>query len=103
MKAAVIYQRGQLPQYTDFAEPVPQNDDEVLVTVKAVAIKHFDKGRASGSHYSAEKPGSQGRVIGSDGVCLLEDGTRVYAIGSTGMLAEKRSLKKTGWLFCGRD
>ena len=43
MKAAVMYQKGGLPQYTDFPEPIAQHDDEVLVTVKAVAIKHWIK------------------------------------------------------------
>ncbi|MES2064429.1 MAG: zinc-binding alcohol dehydrogenase family protein [Bacteroidota bacterium] len=94
MKAAVMYQKGGLPQYTDFPEPAPQNDDEVLVTVKAVAIKHFDKGVAAGSHYSSEAPKQNGRVIGGDGVCLLANGTRVYAIGVSGMLAEKATIRK---------
>lgn len=89
MKAAVMYQKGELPQYVDFEEPVAQNDQEVLVRVKAVAIKHFDKGKAAGTHYSSDKPKSTGQVIGGDGVCLLEDGTRVYGIGINGMLAEK--------------
>jgi NADPH:quinone reductase-like Zn-dependent oxidoreductase len=94
MKAAVMYQKGRLPQYIDFPEPTIQNDDEVLVTVKAVAIKHFDKGVAAGSHYSSEAPKENGRVIGGDGVCLLADGTRVYAIGVSGMLAEKATIHK---------
>jgi NADPH:quinone reductase-like Zn-dependent oxidoreductase len=94
MKAAVMYPQGGLPQYTDFPEPSPQNDDEVLVTVKAVAIKHLDKGIAAGSHYSSEAPKENGRVIGGDGVCLLTDGTRVYAIGVSGMLAEKATIRK---------
>jgi NADPH:quinone reductase-like Zn-dependent oxidoreductase len=94
MKAAVMYQKGGLPQYTDFPEPAVQNDDEVLVTVKAVAIKHFDKGVAAGSHYSSEAPKDNGRVIGGDGVCLLADGTRVYAIGVSGMLAQKATIRK---------
>lgn len=94
MKAAAMYQKGGLPQYTDFPEPAVQNDDEVLVTVKAVAIKHFDKGVAAGSHYSSEAPKDNGRVIGGDGVCLLADGTRVYAIGVSGMLAQKATIRK---------
>src|SRR5450755_519901 len=93
MKAAVLYQKGELPQYVDFPEPIPQNDSQVLVSVKAVAIKHFDKGRAAGSHYSSEKPKQEGRVIGGDGVCLLENGTRVYGLGE-GMLAEKAIIEK---------
>nr|WP_199081831.1 zinc-binding alcohol dehydrogenase family protein [Pedobacter sp. ASV19] len=94
MKAAVMYQRGELPQYVDFPEPTVQNEDEVLVRVKAVAIKHFDKGTASGKHYSSEVLKENGRVIGGDGVCLLEDGTRVYGMGVSGMLAEKATIHK---------
>jgi len=94
MKAAVMYQKGELPIYTDFPEPRPQNDNEVLVTVKAVAIKHFDKGRDSGSHYSANADNQDGRVVGGDGVCLLSDGTRVYGTGISGMLAEKATIDK---------
>jgi NADPH:quinone reductase-like Zn-dependent oxidoreductase len=95
MKAAVMYQQGELPQYVDFPEPTPQNEDEILVTVKSVAIKHFDKGTASGKHYSSETPKEGGRVIGGDGVCLLEDGTRVYGLGVSGMLAEKATIEKS--------
>lgn len=94
MKAAVLYQKGELPQYVDFPEPIVQNSNEVLVTVKAVAIKHFDKGHATGAHYSSDAPKEGGRVIGGDGVCLLEDGTRVYCMGITGMLAEKATIHK---------
>jgi len=94
MKAAVIYQKGHLPHYADVAEPIAQNENEVLVSVKAVAIKHFDKGRASGSHYSSHAPKENGRVIGGDGVCLLPDGTRVYGMGISGMLAEKAVIDK---------
>lgn len=94
MKAAVMYPKGELPQYVDFPEPTAQNNNEVLVRVKAVAIKHFDKGRATGKHYSSDAPKESGQVIGGDGVCLLEDGTRVYAIGVSGMLAEKATIDK---------
>ena len=95
MKAAVMFQPGELPQYTDFPEPVVSNENEVLVTVKAVAIKHFDKGQASGSHYSSGTKQENGRVVGGDGVCLLADGTRVYGMGITGMLAEKALIEKS--------
>ncbi len=94
MKAAVMYKKGELPQYVDFPEPTIENDDEIVVHVKAVAIKHFDKGQASGKHYSSDAPKENGKVIGGDGVCLLEDGTRVYAIGVSGMLAEKATINK---------
>jgi NADPH:quinone reductase-like Zn-dependent oxidoreductase len=94
MKAAVMYQKGELPQYADFPEPAPQNEDELLVTVKAVAIKHLDKGRAAGTHYSVTSVKENARVIGGDGVCLLDDGTRVYGMGVSGMLAEKATIYK---------
>lgn len=94
MKAAVMYQYGRLPQYVDFPEPKVQNEDQVMVSVKAVAIKHFDKRSASGNHYSSNLPGEDGRVIGGDGVCMLKDGTRAYAIGASGMLAEKAIIEK---------
>ena len=94
MKAAVIYERGDMPQCTDFPEPAVQNDDEVLITVKAAAIKHFDKGRASGKHYSADTNKQNATVIGGDGVGLLEDGTRVFALGVSGMIAEKAVVEK---------
>jgi len=95
MKAAVMYPQGQMPQYIDFPEPVAQNDDELLVTVKAVAIKHLDKSRASGAHYSSEAPQQGGRVAGGDGVCLLADGTRVYGMGVSGMMAQKATIHKS--------
>ncbi len=94
MKAAVMYQKGEAPSYVDYPEPIPKTDDEILVSVKAVAIKHFDKGVASGKHYSSEAKKENGRVIGGDGVCLLPDGSRVYGIGVSGMLAEKATIDK---------
>lgn len=95
MKAAVMYQQGELPQYVDFPEPTTKSNDEILVTVKAVALKHFDKGHATGRHYSSDAPKAGGRVIGGDGVCLLADGTRVYGMGVSGMLAEKATIEKS--------
>ncbi|WP_295676610.1 zinc-binding alcohol dehydrogenase family protein [uncultured Mucilaginibacter sp.] len=94
MKAAVMYQKGDLPQYVDFPEPTPQNENEILVTVKAVAIKHLDKSKASGRHYSSTAPREGGKVVGGDGVCLLPDGTRVFGMGVSGMLAEKATIEK---------
>jgi len=94
MKAAVMCQKGELPQYVDFPEPIAQNNDEIVVTVKAVAIKHLDKSRASGKHYSSDAPASSGRIVGGDGVCLLEDGTRIYGMAVNGMLAEKAIIYK---------
>lgn len=93
MKAAVIYGKGSIPQYTDFPEPSIKNDNELLMTVKAAAVKNLDKSRASGKHYSEQNDISQAKVVGGDGAGVLEDGTRVYALGS-GMIAEKAIIEK---------
>jgi NADPH:quinone reductase-like Zn-dependent oxidoreductase len=94
MKAAVTYQKEQMPHYVDFPEPSVENDEQLLISVKAAALKHLDKSRASGNHYSAENLSSFAKVIGGDGVGFLEDGTRVFAIGVTGMIAEKAVIEK---------
>jgi len=94
MKAAVIYKKGELPKYAEFADPIVQNENQVLISVKAVAITNLDKGKASGKHYSSEENNQNGFVIGSDGVGLLQDGTRVYARGINGTIAEKTIIDK---------
>jgi len=94
MKAAVLFNKGEMPRYVDMPDPTVQSDDEVLVSVKAVALKHFDKGRAKGTHYAAASDNQEAKVIGGDGVCLLPDGTRVYALGASGMMAEKATVEK---------
>jgi NADPH:quinone reductase-like Zn-dependent oxidoreductase len=94
MKAAVIYHRDELPQCEDIPEPVVQNDDEILISIKASAIKHFDKGRSRGKHYSSMTDKNNPTVIGGDGVGVLENGTRVFALGVSGMIAEKAIIEK---------
>jgi len=84
-----------MPQYTEFPEPVAKNDDEILISVKAAAIKHFDKGSASGKHYSAADNRQNAIVIGGDGVGVLADGTRIFALGVSGMIAEKAVIDKS--------
>ncbi len=93
MKAAVIYKAGAMPEYTDVDEPVVQNENELLITVKAAAIKHLDRGIARGTHYSADDK-KTAKIPGGDGVGVLADGTRVYSMGSGGMLAEKAIIEK---------
>ena len=94
MKAAVMYQRDGMPQYTDVPEPVAQNNDELLISVKAAAIKQLDRSVASGRHYSVQNDPEQATIIGGDGVGVLKNGTRVYAIGVNGMIAEKAVIEK---------
>ena len=82
-----MYELGQPPRFADFDEPVPANENQLVINVKAAAVKNLDKGRASGKHYASytQLP----VVVGFDGVGTLQNGTRVYAIGLTGMIAEK--------------
>ncbi|ADB39826.1 quinone oxidoreductase family protein [Spirosoma linguale] len=95
MKAAIMYPQGDGPRYAEVPSPVVANEDEVIMTVKAAAIKHIDRGQASGNHYSADaQQTSQAKVIGGDGVGLLADGTRVYAMGVSGMVAQQAVVEK---------
>ena len=95
MKAAVVFQKGEMPKYVeDFAEPKVQNKNELLISVKASALKNLDKMRASGKHYSTQNEEWTAKVVGGDGVGLLEDGTRVYGVGINGMIAEKAIVEK---------
>ncbi len=96
MKAAVVFQKGALPTYTeDFAEPKVQDENELLISVKASAVKNLDKMQASGKHYSTQNEAFAAKVVGGDGVGFLQDGTRIYGIGISGMIAEKASVEES--------
>ena len=75
MKAAVVWEVGKSPVYSEFEEPIP-HEDEVCVHVTASARTNFTKVRATGRHFSfaAHPP----FVVGIDGVGKLDDGSRVY-------------------------
>lgn len=96
MKAAILQQFGKAPQYGDFPDPVPGNEQQIVMTVKAASIKQLDKAKASGNHYTSNA--SLPAVVGFDGAGVLDDGTRVYAMGLTGMLAEKALIDKDKWV-----
>lgn len=96
MKAAILQQFGKTPQYGDFPEPVPENEQQIVMTVKAASIKQQDKAKASGNHYTSNA--SLPAVVGFDGAGVLDDGRRVYAMGLTGMLAEKALIDKDKWV-----
>jgi NADPH:quinone reductase-like Zn-dependent oxidoreductase len=89
MKAAIITGLNQTPVYGDFAEPVADSGEE-LIAVTAAALTHLTKGRASGSHYSADRVFPAG--VGVDGVGKTKDGRRVYfalPAAPFGAMAEK--------------
>lgn len=95
MKAAVLHQLGGIPTYEDFPDPTPPCENQILITVKAASVKNLDKARAKGTHYTSytQLPA----IVGMDGVGVLENGTRVYAIGLTGMIAEKALISINGY------
>ncbi len=75
MNAAVLHAFNEPPRFEQFSEPIAE-ENEVIVHVRAAALKPVDKQMASGSHYAAfrELP----VVCGMDGVGCLDDGTRVF-------------------------
>src|SRR5690554_1387798 len=92
MKAAIIEKLGDTPKYKEFPSPKVTSDEQLLLNVKAAAVKNLDKIRASGKHYASHKDFPA--VVGMDGVGTLEVGTRVYAQGISGMIAEKAIISK---------
>lgn len=95
MKAAVLHQLGTNPKFEDFDAPTPNNENEVLVNVKAFSVKNVDRMKAAGKHYTSYP--SFPTVIGIDGAGILENGTKIYAWGKTGMLAEQALVGKGKW------
>lgn len=75
MKAAVVFDLNEGPIWADFTEPQPAAG-YTLIDVRAAAISHVVKGRASGRHYSFD--GTLPFVVGIDGVGMTPDGQRVY-------------------------
>jgi NADPH:quinone reductase-like Zn-dependent oxidoreductase len=92
MKAAILNQLGSTPVYKNFPDPIPKNDEQILINVEAAAINNFDKLRAKAGHYVSYR--TLPAIVGSDGVGVFEDGTKIYALGITGMMAEKALISK---------
>lgn len=75
MKAAIVTSAGTNPIFGEFQSPVGREGLEV-VHVTAAALTNLTKGRAAGSHYSADN--HYPFVPGVDGAGTLADGRRVY-------------------------
>ncbi len=75
MNAAVLHALGEAPRCEEFPNPV-LGEGEVLVEVRAAALKPVDKQMASGAHYASFR--QLPAVCGSDGVGVLEDGARIF-------------------------
>lgn len=96
MKAAVLHQLGTIPTYDDFPQPIAENEQQVLIAVRAASIKQLDLLKASGRHYT--QYASLPTVVGVDGVGVLDNGQRVYAMGVTGMIAQQALVMKNRWV-----
>ena len=95
MKAATMNPQNGIVRYGEYRAPLVTGGDEILMQVKAAAIKQVDRSIASGKHYSnAEQVQVKAKIIGSDGAGLLADGRRVYAVGMHGMMAEQAVVNK---------
>ncbi len=89
MRAAVLHELGKAPRCEEFEDPVAQAD-EVVVEVRAAALKPIDRQMANGSHYAAAR--KLPAICGTDGVGLLENGSRVFFAGPRspyGTMAER--------------
>ena len=92
MKAAVIEALGQPPVYTEADEP-QRGPGQSLIEVTAAPLNPVDLLIAAGGHHAGTPDvpyvagrEAVGRVLESD---TLEAGTRVYADGGSGGLAER--------------
>jgi NADPH:quinone reductase-like Zn-dependent oxidoreductase len=75
MHAAVLRRASDVPVFDTFEEPTP-GGDEVVVAVRAAALKNIDRMIAAGTHYL--RPAQFPAIPGIDGVGLDPDGRRVY-------------------------
>jgi NADPH:quinone reductase-like Zn-dependent oxidoreductase len=95
MNAAVLHTIDQPPHFEQFPEPVAE-ENEVIVHVRAAALKPIDKQMASGSHYAAYR--KLPVVCGIDGVGCFDDGTRVFFGGPRppyGSMAERTVVSRS--------
>jgi len=94
MKAAVVFEKGNNPQYAEFPDPEIPKENEVQVTVKAASIKNLDRAIAGGSHYSVSSEKHQPKIIGTDGAGYLSNGQKVYFFSKKGTAAAKVNVEK---------
>ena len=87
MKAAVLNQLDSLPVYGNLPAPVPRNEEQVVIEMKAAALKNLDKLKTYSAYYAPYE--TLPTVVGTDGVGALPDGRLVYALGITGTMAQK--------------
>jgi len=97
VKAVVLHELGRTPKFEQCEEP-EAGEGEVLVRVRAAALKPVDWQLASGAHFASPK--ELPVVCGTDGVGELADGTRVFFGGCRfpfGAMAERTVVPR---VFC---
>ncbi len=75
MKAAVLSGPDAVPQYTDFAEPVPGKNEQ-LMTLVAAGLHPVTRAMATGRHYGNEA--AWPLIPGIDAVARASDGALAY-------------------------
>jgi len=95
---AAVLKVGTAPKCEQFPEPVA-GEGEVIVNVRAAALKPVDRQIASGTHYA--RPRELPFICGTDGVGHLDDGQRIFFGGARapyGAMAE-RAVVRRGFCF----
>jgi NADPH2:quinone reductase len=75
MNAALVESFQSPPRYTQFEDPVP-NENEQPIRVLAAGLHRIVRALASGSHYAST--GKLPFIPGIDGIGRLDDGRRIY-------------------------
>lgn len=97
MKAAVLNKLGEAPRFAEFADPVA-GAEEALLRVRASSLKNIERQLAAGTHYAS--PRELPVVCGTDGVGVLEDGTRVFFGGARRPFGAMAELTVAPRAFC---
>lgn len=96
MKAAVVFDLAEGPVWADFIDPQPA-PGQTLIDVRAAAISHVVKARASGRHYSFD--GNLPFVPGIDGVGTTPQGQRVYFAFPTAPFGSMAQRAPVSWRY----
>ncbi len=99
MKAAVLEGIGKAPRWEEF-DPPEAGEGEAVVRVRAAALKPVDRQLANGTHYASPKEEDLPIICGTDGVGLLEDGTRVFFGGCRRPFGAMAELTVVPRAFC---
>jgi NADPH:quinone reductase-like Zn-dependent oxidoreductase len=95
MHAAVVSSFDQPPQYAEFPDPLPQNDNEMIVDVIATGLHPRVRSQADGSHYTSSE--QLPLVPGIDGVGRSPDGALRYFVlpdTTVGAMAERTVIDR---------